>query len=143
LQAISKAVMKRADEKRFARTLVLVIGRLGLVFSLVFLGTSHWFGLPSTTTPLQLILFGVVGLVLALAGYRMRSGSLAGFSKVLHQSAAIAGLLFLAVCLRRELNVNRQPLPPGWVVVVAALAPVSWWLVTFGMRRHSGKQLRS
>jgi hypothetical protein len=134
-------MMKRADEKRFARVLVFAIGRVGLVFFLVFLGTSHWFGLPSTTL-LQLIIFGVVGLVLALAGYRMTSGGLAGFSSVLHQSAAIAGLLFLAICLRRELNVNRPPLPPGWVMVVAALAPVSWPLAA-SARRHSRKQLRS
>jgi hypothetical protein len=118
-----------------------VIGRIGLVSFLVFLGTSHWFGLPSATL-LQLIIFGVIGLALALAGYRMTSGGLAGFSRVLHQSAAIAGLLFLAACLRRELNVNRPPLPPGWVVIVAALAPVSWLLAS-SAQRYSRKQLHS
>jgi hypothetical protein len=132
-------MMKRADEKRFARVLVLVIGRLGLVFFLVFLGTSHWFGLPSTTTPVRLAIFGIAGLVLALSGYRMTSGGWVGFSRVLHECAAIAGVLFLAVCLRRELNVNRPPLPPGWVIVVSALAPVSWWLRALSTRRHSRK----
>jgi hypothetical protein len=135
--------MKRSEQKQFARLLVFMIGRLGLVFSLVFLCTSHWFGLPSTTTPVRLGLFGVVGLVLALAGYRMTSGTLSGFHKVLHESAGIAALLFLAVCLRRELSANRPSMPPGWVIVVAALVPVSWWLVASNTRRHSGKKIQT
>lgn len=134
--------MKRSDEKRVAIFIVIALGQMGLICSILFLGTLHWFGVPAITTPLRLLLFGALAFFLAMSGRRLASGTWKSWPQVLHQSFAIAGLLFLAVCLRRELNVNRPPLPPGWVIVVVALAPISWWLLARNTRRHTGKQIQ-
>jgi hypothetical protein len=134
--------MKRSDEKRVAIFIIVALGQMGLICSMLFLGTLHWFGVPATATPLRLLIFGMLAFLLAISGHRLASGTWKSWPQVLHQSAAVAGLLFLAVCLRKELNVNRPPLPPGWVVVIAAFAPITW-LLARSTRRHSRKQLRS
>src|ERR1700680_430002 len=131
---------QRDDQERLAGVLFIFIGRLLLIFSLFFLGTSRWLGFPNTTTPLRLVMFGVVGLILGTAGYRLASGTWVGSFQVLHESAAIAGLVFLVVFLRKQLNANRPPSPPSWVVGIAALAPISWWLVARRPRRRRRKK---
>ncbi len=134
--------MKRSDEKRVAIFIIVVLGQMGLMCSMLFLGTLHWFGAPATAIPLRLLIFGMLAFLLAMSGHRLASGTWKSWPQVLHQCAAIAGLLFLAFCLRRELHVNRPPLPPAWVMIVAALAPVSWWLLARNTRRHLGNQIQ-
>jgi hypothetical protein len=124
------------DPNRIVGVGFIFRGTALLVFSLVFLGTFSWLGLPRTTTPLRMVVFGIVGLILGLTGYRLASGSLSGGFQTVHRSAALAGVLFLGVFLRNQLNVRRPP-PPVWMLGIAALTPISWWLVAHGRQpRH-------
>jgi hypothetical protein len=136
-------MMKRADEKRIAILIIILIGRTGLICSMLFLATLYWLGLPATATPIRLFSFGIAGLVLALTGDRLASGTWKGCAKVLQHSAAIAGVLFLSIWLRTQFYVNRPPTPPVWVIGISALAPISWWLWAPRKQRHSRKHLPS
>lgn len=128
--------MTQSDGSRFAGVALLFIGRLLLLFSLFFLATEAWLGLPTTTTPLRLAVFALLGLALGLLGYRISSGIWARAWQLPLQAAALAGLFFLALLAAKEIKSPRPPLPPAWIMAVAALAPLSWWLAAPSRRRR-------
>ena len=71
-------------------------------------------------------MFGVVGLILGTAAYRPGSGTRVGFFHVLHESRAIAGLLFLPSELLRQhcLEARSRTMRTWkWVVVCMVALP--------------------
>lgn len=128
--------MTQSDGRRFAGAGLLFVGRLFLFLSFFFSATWQWLGVPTTTTPLRLVFFALLGLVLGFLGYRLGSGTWAGAWQLPLQAAAMAGLLFLLLLGARELDGRHPPLPPAWLLGLAALAPLSWWILAPSRRRR-------
>ena len=127
----NKRILEKKDLSRLIGPVMILFGRIVLVTVFFFLGTFIAFGIPTTVTPAQLSAFLIIGLGLGLGGFRVSSGTWSGSLQVLHWTAAISGLLFLAAALRLFLFSNNgnfyvDPNRLGPVITVSAASLVSW-----------------
>jgi hypothetical protein len=122
------SVASKSDQRLFGTALLIVIGRMSLVIALAMVGTSVSFGWPNTW--LRLVVGAAVGLAVVALGTKMAGGSwIQTFSQVIHQSAAAAGLLFLAVALRRFAMTRFAPSILLYTCMLLSFAALfSWWL---------------
>jgi hypothetical protein len=117
----------QSDQKRFAGVGLLFVGSAMLTLSLFFMATLQSAGVPRTTTELRALLFGLLGLTFALAGYRVASGTWAGSLQVPHRAAALAGVLFLGYFVKLSFHIAAaSQLPSAWLFSLAVLAIISW-----------------
>ena len=82
----------------------------------------------------------MVGLAAVGLGTKMAGGSwVPTFTGVIHQGAAIAGVIFLGVALRRFVMTRYAPGVPLYTCILLSLAALfSWWL-----RAGKGSSLRN
>ncbi len=107
--------------------LLIVIGRMTLVIALAMVGTSISFGWPNTW--LQLIVGTLFGLTAVGLGTKMAGDGVQTFTGVVHQSAAMAGIIFLGATLRRFAMTRYAPSVPLYACALLSLAALfSWWL---------------
>ena len=91
------------------------------------MGASVSFGWPNTW--LRLVVGTVVGIAAVGLGAKMAGGGWTQtFTQAIHQSVALAGLVFLAVALRRFAMTRYAPSIPLYICTLASIAALfSWW----------------
>ncbi len=119
------------DLRRFGGSAVLLLGTIVLVLVLLYSATAAAYGSTATMTPVRSLFFLAAGLGLALGGYRAACGAWSGSPEVLHWSAAISGLLFIASAIWRFIGngTNFPGANRGAVVfclAISSLALVTW-----------------
>jgi hypothetical protein len=127
--------VSKSDQRLFGAAFLIVIGRMALVVALAMIEAGISFGWPNTW--LRLALGTVVGLAATGLGAIMTRGSwVRTFTNLIHQSAALAGLIFLAVALRRFVMTRYVPSVPLYACMFLSFAAsFSWWLRA-GKRSH-------
>jgi len=108
--------------------LLIIFGRMALVIALAMVGTSVSFGWPDTW--LRLVVGTAVGFAAIALGTKMAGGNwVQTFSGVIHHSAAIAGLIFLVLALRRFAMTRQAPSISLYTCVLLSLVALfTWWL---------------
>ena len=122
------SAVSKSDQRLFGAAFLIVLGRMSLVIALAMVGTSVSFGWPNTW--LRLAVGTVFGLAAIGLGTKMAGGSwVHTFNRVVHQSAAVAGLIFLVVALRRFAMTRYAPSVPLYTCILLSFASLfSWWL---------------
>jgi hypothetical protein len=115
-----------SDKKLLAAAVLLVVGRMLLTGSFFFLAAYFSFDVPRN--PIRVVCFLLLGIFLAAGGHRLAADSWGGFSQVPHQSAAYAGIGFIALTARYALAGKHhiQFYPEGFVALVSGLLIISW-----------------
>lgn len=126
-----------SDLKRLGGSMMLLLGRIQFVLALLYSGTSAAFGLPPAQTPVRAILFLAIGAGLSFGGYRIASGTWSGSTRLLHWSAAAAGVLFIVSLFSLYFFGGRAVLEANLrstviCLAISVLALLSWIL---GSRR--------
>ena len=120
--------VSKSDQRLFGAAVLIVIGRMALVVALAMVGASISFGWPNSW--LRLTMGTVVGLAATGLGTIMTRGSgVRTFTNVIHQSAALAGLIFLVAALRRFGMTRYVPSVSLYTCMFLSFAALlSWWL---------------
>lgn len=131
---------RSSDGRLFSIASLIIVGRILLVPSFFSVATSFSFGWPATHW--GVITGAVLGLGAAFAGAALVERDWTSlFIQVLHQSAAVAGVLFLAVTVRRVVEgVFVTSFPLTFCFVLSLTAVISWWLRA---RRHPLRRNRN
>ena len=118
----------KSHQRLFGAALLIVIGRMALVIALAMVGTSVSFGWPNSW--LRLVVGTVVGFAATGLGTIMTRGSwVQTLTNVIHQSAALAGLIFLVIALRRFAMTRYAPGIPFYTCMFLSFSALfSWWL---------------
>jgi hypothetical protein len=110
--------------------IVMIIGKMLLIFSLFYLAAHAAFGTPCVV-PVA-IAGGAVGLACVILTSKISGNSWAdSVTQAPHYSAAIAAIPFLLVVIRRMNQYHRVDFfPAGILALFALMALVTWWLRT-------------
>jgi len=107
---------------------LIIAGRILLVISFFYLATSFSFGWPAARW--RAFAGTGLGLVAALSGAMLAERAWSpSITQIPHQSAAMAGVLFLATTVRRfSVSGFITTLPLEFCFVLSVTAVLSWWL---------------
>jgi hypothetical protein len=106
---------------------LIILGRIILMFSLFFLAEYVSFGYPRI--PLRCSLFLLVGLGCAVTAQRLTPDGWASVTQLPHQSAALAGVLFIGIVFKYVVTGKQIHLfPAGLFAAISGLMIVSWFL---------------
>jgi hypothetical protein len=129
--------LSEKDKLLFGARALLILGHIFLVLALAISAEFLWLGIPKTTTLHRLFFGVVVGATLCTVGFRLASKTWQGSLQPLLRACAGAGILFLGIVLKINLQSAHRAIPPVWLLVLAG-SPLLWLLIrrTPRPRRH-------